>query len=88
MINLDRDDGELTPGTPVAYERVTGYRRWEDRPLLCRWGPCKCDGDCNGSREVVETTMAEVVNYADNSVEAKLTNDHRHTLIAAFEDAC
>lgn len=38
MINLDRDDGEPTPGTPAAYERVTGYRRWEDRPLLCRWG--------------------------------------------------
>lgn len=33
------------------------------------------------------TTVA-VVNYADNSVEAELADGHRHTLIAAYGDAC
>lgn len=88
MINLDRDDGELAPSTPVTYERVTGYRLRQNRPLPCRRGPCICGGDCNGSREVVTTMVVEVVNYADNSVEAKLADGHRHTLLAAFGDAC
>lgn len=73
-------------GETVTVENHTGYVLVQNRPWECR-PVCVC-GNCNGQSETVTVEIAQVISWADNSVEAFGTNGELIRISAPSGDIC
>jgi len=73
-------------GDTHIFGHLKGYIVHQNRPYKCYHG-CVC-GKCNGESWETTEAIADVIYWADNSIEIVGTNGSRETLVAPHGDCC